>query len=131
MLLANQGVELVSILTVSKYNPPYLFFRSSGQTGRVLVNYLLKGTVLSTGGAFEEQCFVRFAINDDLKITETLESCNSLVEYDAAQSESEPAGGSCAPGSQRPNQCFNAAGTRFVCCPGQCPGRPTAVASCD
>eukprot|EP00243_Klebsormidium_subtile_P009247 TRINITY_DN4584_c0_g1_i2.p1 TRINITY_DN4584_c0_g1~~TRINITY_DN4584_c0_g1_i2.p1 ORF type:complete len:312 (+),score=41.68 TRINITY_DN4584_c0_g1_i2:216-1151(+) len=36
----------------------------------------------------------------------------------------------CDPSSLLPNQCYNAAGTNFVCCPGGCPASPTAVAAC-
>ncbi|GAQ83884.1 N-acetylglucosamine-1-phosphodiester alpha-N-acetylglucosaminidase [Klebsormidium nitens] len=36
----------------------------------------------------------------------------------------------CDPTSQNPNQCFNAAGTLSICCPGACPLRPGPLAVC-
>ncbi|GAQ83883.1 hypothetical protein KFL_001660180 [Klebsormidium nitens] len=36
----------------------------------------------------------------------------------------------CDPTSNLPNQCFNAAGSQSICCPGQCPGNPGATAVC-
>lgn len=36
----------------------------------------------------------------------------------------------CDPNSLLPNQCFNAPGTHFVCCPGGCPSSPTRVPAC-
>ncbi|GAQ79411.1 carbonic anhydrase [Klebsormidium nitens] len=37
---------------------------------------------------------------------------------------------SCDSSSLLPNQCYNAQGTTFVCCPGGCPSSPTSVPAC-
>jgi hypothetical protein len=49
--------------------------------GRIIAQYNLKGNSLVTGEPIEMPCFLRFAVNDDLRVEETIEACNALKEY--------------------------------------------------
>ncbi|GAQ80100.1 hypothetical protein KFL_000460100 [Klebsormidium nitens] len=48
----------------------------------------------------------------------------------AAPPTGQLVGGTCDPRSSKPNQCFNAPGNSYVCCPGQCSANPGPTPAC-